>query len=197
MSDFEFKPIHEFFKITISSIKYSKNTNSDIISLHVYNNTPYKVTLPLGLLGYCETNATISPINEVANRVNNILQLLDICQSTILDEKLSINNIISNENRSTDYFTKTPYFKPTFNITNYTKEQQKFLTMFNFEHSQITQIEFDKLAKQLLKYSTVYATSKFDVAKISSPLNLPLKPDAVFKKQRAIKVPIHLHDKVN
>ena len=91
----------------------------------------------------------------------------------------------------------TPYFKPTFTITNYTKEQQKFLTMFNFEHSQITQNEFDKLAKQLLKYSTVYATSKFDVGKISSSLHLPLKPDAVFKKQRASKVPIHLHDKVN
>ena len=197
MSDFEFKPIHKFFKITISSIKYSKNTNSDIISLHVYNNTPYKVTLPLELLGYCETNATISPINEVAYRVNNILQLLDICQSTILDEESSINNIISNETRNTDYFTKTPYFKPTFNITNYTKETQKFLTMFNFEHSQITNIEFDKLAKQLLKYSTVYAASKFDVGKISSLLHLPLKPDAVFKKQRASKVPIHLHDKVN
>ena len=80
MSDFEFKPIHKFFKIKISSIKYSKNTNSDIISLHVYNNTPYQVTLPLGFLGYCETNATISPINEVAYRLNSILQLLDICQ---------------------------------------------------------------------------------------------------------------------
>ena len=66
--------------------------NSDIISLHVYNNTPYQITSPLGLLGYCKTNATISPINEVAYRVNNILQLLDICQSTILDEELSINN---------------------------------------------------------------------------------------------------------
>ena len=69
--------------------------------------------------------------------------------------------------------------------------------MFNFEHSQITQTEFDKLAKQLLKYSTVYATSNFDVGKISSSLHLPLKPDAFFKKQRASKVPIHLHDKVN
>ena len=151
MSDFEFKPIHKFFKITISSIKYSKNTNSDIISLHVYNNTPYQVTLYLRILGFCETNATISPINEVAYRVNNILKLLDICQSTILDEELSIKNIISNKKRSTDYFTKTPYFKPTFNITNYAKEQQTILTMFNFENSQITQIEFDKLAKQLIK----------------------------------------------
>ena len=101
MSDFEFRPIHKFFKITISSIKYLKNTNSDIISLHVYNNTPYQVTLPLGLLGYCETNATISPINEVAYRFNNILQLLDICQSKVLDEELSINNIIiSNEKKT-------------------------------------------------------------------------------------------------
>ena len=197
MSDFEFKPIHKFCKFTISSIKYSKNTESDIVSLHVYNNTPYQITLPLGLLGYCETNATISPKNEVAYRVNNILQLLDIRQSTILDEELSINNIISSEKRNTDCFTKTPYFKPTFNITNYTKEQQKFLTMFNFEHSQITQDEFDKLAKQLYKYLTVYATSKIDVGKISSSLHLPLKPDAVFKQQRASKVPIHLHDKVN
>ena len=69
--------------------------------------------------------------------------------------------------------------------------------MFNFQHSQISQNEFDKLAKQLLKFSTIYATSKFDVGKNSSSLHLPLKPDAVFKKQRAIKVPIHLHDKVN
>ena len=27
--------------------------------------------------------------------------------------------------KKTDYFTKTPFFKPTFNITNYSKEQQK------------------------------------------------------------------------
>ena len=96
-SDFEFKPIHKFFKITISSIKYSKNTNSDIISLHVDNNTPYQLTLPLGLLGYCET--IISPIIEVAYRVNSILQLLDICQSTILDEELSINIMKSIEKK--------------------------------------------------------------------------------------------------
>ena len=74
-----------------------KHSNSDIISLHVNNNSPYQITLPLGLLGYCETNATTSSTNEVAYRVNNILQLLDICQSAILDEKLSINNIITSQ----------------------------------------------------------------------------------------------------
>ena len=166
MSDLEFEPIHKFFRITISSKKYMKISNSDIISLHVYNNSPHQITLTLGLLGYCETNATTLSTNEVAYRVNNILQLLDICQSTILHEELSINNKISNEKRNTDYLTKTPYFKPTFKISQYTEEQQKFLTMFNFQQSQITQNEFDKLAKLLLKYPTVYATSKFDVAKL-------------------------------
>ena len=197
MSDLELKPIHKFFRIIISSIKYMKHSNSDIISLHVYKNSPYQIILPLGFIGYCETNATTLPTNKVAYRVNNILQLLDICQSTIHDEELSINNIISNEKRNTDYFTNKPYFKPTFKISHYTEEQQKFLTMFNFQHSQITQNEFDKLAKLLLKYTTVYATLKFDVGKISSPLHLALKPDATFKKQKASKVPTHLHDKVN
>ena len=74
-----------------------KHSNSDIISLHVYNASPYQITLPLGLLGYCETMATTSLTKEVAYRVNNILQLLDICQPTIFDEELSINNIISNK----------------------------------------------------------------------------------------------------
>ena len=76
--------------------------NSDIISLHVYNNTPSKITLPLGLLGHCETNATFSPVKEIAYIVNNILQLFDICQSTILNDELSINNIKSNEKRKTE-----------------------------------------------------------------------------------------------
>ena len=114
MSGLEFKPIHKIFRITILSIKYVNHSNSDIISFYVYNNSPYQITLPLGHLGYCETNATTSPTNKVAYRVNNKLQLLDICQSTILDEELSIINLISNEKKNTAYFTKTPYFKPTF-----------------------------------------------------------------------------------
>ena len=102
-----------------------KYSISDSISLHVYNNSPYQITLPLGLLGYCETNATTSPTNEVAYRVDIILQLLDVCQSTSLDEELSINKVLSNKKSNTDNFTKTPYFKPTFKTSQFTEEQQK------------------------------------------------------------------------
>ena len=63
--------------------------------------------------------------------------------------------------------------------------------MFNFQHSQITQKEFEQIADLLLKYPKVYATRKLDVGKVNSLLHLHLKRDAVFKKQRVIKVPIH------
>ena len=46
-----------------------KDSNYDIISLHIYKNSPYKITLRLVLLGYCETNATISLTKEIAYRV--------------------------------------------------------------------------------------------------------------------------------
>ena len=69
--------------------------------------------------------------------------------------------------------------------------------MFSFQQPQTTQKEFEQLAELLLKYPVIYATSKFDVVKVNSPLHLPLKPDAIFKRQRAIKIPIHLQDKVN
>ena len=104
---------------------------------------------------------------------------------TMITKNLSTNNVINNEKRNTDIFTKTPYFKPTFKKSHYTEEQQKFLTMFNFQHSQITQNEFENIADLLLVYSTVYATCNFDVGKINSPLHLHLKSDAVFKKTKS------------
>ena len=93
MSDLEIKPIHKFFRLTISSIRYAKNTDRDTIALYVNNNSPYKTALPLGLLGYRETNAAVYPKQVRSYRVNKTLKLLDFCQSTILNKKLSINNI--------------------------------------------------------------------------------------------------------
>ena len=165
MSEFEFKAIHKFFPAIISSILYLKKV--DIISLHVYNIFSYKKTLPLELLGYCETNATIPPTVETAYRLNNTLKLLEICQSSILKEKLSIISLISDSSRNTDYITKTPYFKPIFQVSKYTTEQKKFVKMFNFQHSQIAQQEFKQLAELLLKYPMVYTATNFDVGKVN------------------------------
>ena len=69
-----------------------------------------------------------------------------------------MNSFLSNEKRNTDYFTKTPYFKPTSQISKYTEEQHKFQTIFSLQHSQITQKEFEQLVDLLSKYPKVYAT---------------------------------------
>ena len=95
MSDLEFRPIQKISRVTVSSTKDMKSSNSDIISLHIDNNFPYKITLPLELLDFCETNAKRFPTKEVAYRVIKFSKLLDICQPTILDEEISINIILS------------------------------------------------------------------------------------------------------
>ena len=131
MSDFEFKPIHKFFQNhnLINKIFEKLEFRYYFLTCIQQYTLPSNITFrTFRLLRNQRYNITNTRKKHIG--VNNILQLLDICQSTILNEELSINNIISNENKNTDYFTKTPYFKPTFNISNYTEKQQKFLTMF-------------------------------------------------------------------
>ena len=89
--------------------------------------------------------------------------LFPLIEKENLTDKINLSGPQTNDSK----YTISQVFKPTFNISNYTETQQKFLTMFNFQHSQITQDEFDKLAKQLIKYSSVYALSKFDVGKLT------------------------------
>ena len=139
MSNLKFKRTHKFFRVTISSIKYTKNTNSDKISLHVYNNSLYKIILLLGLLGYCETNATISAKIEIACTFKNILRLLKLCQSIIFNEELSINIITSNKNKTQTISQKHLILNQHFRYQNTPLNNKKTLTMFNFQHTQITQ----------------------------------------------------------
>ena len=127
-----------------------------IQSLSVQNNTP------LALPGYCETNATISSTIETAYRVKNpkILKILGICQLSILNEELSINNKTCDSKRNTDYLTKAPCFKPTFRNLKYTSVQPNFFTRFNFQHSQITQQENEQLAELLNNWQNYYSTTQ-------------------------------------
>ena len=68
--------------------------------------------------------------------------------------------------------------------------------MFDFQHSHLTQEEFEKIVTIILEYKQVSATAKFDVGKTKVKLNLPMKKDAIFKKQRKSKVPIHLRERI-
>ena len=68
--------------------------------------------------------------------------------------------------------------------------------MFDFQHSHLTQEEFEKIVTIILECKQVSATTKFDVGKTKVKLNLPMKKDAIFKKQRISKVPKHLRERI-
>ena len=60
-------------------------------------------------------------------------------------------------------FERKPNFKYKFNITKYSDKDKEYIQMFDFQHSHLTQEQFDKVAEIILKYRNVYATTKFDV----------------------------------
>ena len=66
--------------------------------------------------------------------------------------------------------------------------------LFNFEHTKLKQTQFENIAQFLTHFQKCYATSKFDVGMIKVELNLPLKATAIFKKQRATRIPIQLQE---
>ena len=73
-----------------------------------------------------------------------------------------------------------------FDVLKFTETDKEFLTMFNFEHTKLTQTQFDKLAQLLItQFQKCYATSKFDVGKVKIELNLPLKATAILKKTKS------------
>ena len=58
--------------------------------------------------------------------------------------------------------------KRIFPSLPYTCDNLKFINKFNFQFSNLTDIEYITLCKMLLKYKTCYATHKNDVGKIST-----------------------------
>ena len=105
-----------FYIVMISSIKHAKDISKDVKALKVYNKSPYKITHSLEFLWYRETDASFLPTHEIAFKANKVLKLLDICQSTILNDEISKNNITTNQNETRSISQKPPrliqYSKP-------------------------------------------------------------------------------------
>ena len=50
-------------------------------------------------------------------------------------------------------FRRKPNFKCKFNITKYSDKDKEFMQMFDFQHSHLTQKQFDKVVEIILKYN--------------------------------------------
>ena len=76
------------------------------------------------------------------------------------------------------------------------KELNDYVEQFDFKYSDITDNEMTLLIDMLIDSKDVYSLHKFDVGKTRQKFHVTLKPNVELKHQRAIKVPLHLKDKL-
>ena len=96
-------------------------------------------------------------------------------------KKLYCLNLSKQQERK--YKSQEEKFTIPFDVSKLTLTDKEYLTMFNFEHTKLTQTQFEQLAQILKQFKKCYATSKFDVMKIKVELNISLKATNIFKKQ--------------
>ena len=144
-------------------------------------------------------NVTFKRQNEEIYQTNSMDFFTALYHLTYENEN-DVNEILNiQENETIEQvatFERKPNFKCKFDINKYSEQDKEFIQMFNFQHSHLTQEEFEKVVTIILHYKQVYATTKFDVGKTKVKLNLPMKTDAIFIKQRISKVPIHLGERI-
>ena len=163
------------------------------------NKNRHRITINTGLIGFMNRNISFKKQDNEIYQTNSIdlfqaLYHLTYENENDIDEILNIQENETIEQVAT--FERKPNFKCKFNINKYSEQEKEFITMFDFQHSHLTQEDFEKIVKIILDYRQVYATTKFDVGKTKVKLNLPIKKDAIFKKQRISKVPIHLRERI-
>ena len=144
-------------------------------------------------------NITFKRQNEEIYQTNSIDSFTALYHLTYENEN-DINEILNiQENETIEQiatFERKPNFKCKLNSNKYSEQDKEFIQMFDFQHSHLTQEEFEKVVTIILHYKQVYAMTKFDIGKTKVKLTLPIKTDAIFKKQRISKVPIHLRERI-
>ena len=181
-----FEPINKYHNLSFNDIKDLTKENENFANIYLINKNNHKMILKNELIGFIYQNTTFKTFHMEVYQTNS-LDLFSALYHLTYENENDINNILQiNNDESINQvatFERKPNFKCKFNITKYNDKDKEFIQMFNFEHSYLTQEQFDKIVDIILKYRNVYATTKFDVGKTKVKLNLPMKKDTVFKKQ--------------
>ena len=192
-SNYYFEPINKYHNLSFTDIKDLTTEKEHFMDIFLVNKNQHKITINEGLIGFMYQNITFTKQNEEVYQTSSI-DLFPALYHLTYENENDINEILNIQDNETieqvATFERKPNFKCKFNINKYTEPEKEFIQMF------LTQNEFEKVVNIILDYRQVYATTKFDVGKTKVKLNLPIKKDAVFKKQRISKVPIHLRERI-
>ena len=169
------------------------------IDIFLINKNQHKITINVGLIDFMYQNIKFKQHKEEMYQTISI-DLFSALYHLTNENENNINEILNiQENETIEQvatFERKPNLKCKFDINKYTASEKEFIQMFDLQHSHLTQEEFEKIVTIILEYKQVYATIKFDVGKTKVKLNLPMKKDTIFEKQRISKVPIHLRERI-
>ena len=198
-SHFYFEPINKYHNISFTDIKDFTADEEYFIDILLVNKNRHRITINTGLIGFMNKNISFKKQDNEIYQTNSI-DLFTALYHLTYESEYDISEILNiQENETIEQvatFERKPNFKCKFNINKYSEQEKEFIQMFDFQHSHLTQEEFEKVVTTILQYKQVYATTKFDVGRTKVKLNLPMKKDAIFKKQRISKVPIHLRERI-
>ena len=200
-SDFYFIPLRKNLFFSIMDISNLEYPYQSFIQILIKNLLSHPLTLTKGTIRYAQQNVSINDYKTTKNRVNELTEFMEAYNSNYLTQgtsktlkKLYCLNLTKQQEQ--EFKNQQKKFQIPFDVSKFTQSNKELLTMFNFEHTKLTQVQFENLAELLIQFKQSHATSKFDVGKVKVDFNLPLKATAVFKKQRATRIPPQLQDKV-
>ena len=198
-SMYYFEPITKYQNLSFTDIKDLLIEQEHFKDIFLINKNQHKVTINVGLISFLYQNITFKQHKEEMYQTNSI-DLFSALYHITYENENDINGILSIQDNKTieqvAIFERKTNFKCKFDINKYTESEKEFIQMFDFQHSHLTQEELEKIVTITLEYKEVYATTKFDVGKTKVKLNLRMKKDVIFRKERISKVPIHLGKRI-
>ena len=153
-SRFYFEPINKYQKISFTDIKDFTADEEYFIDILLINKNRHRITINTGLIGFMNRNIAFKRQNEEIYQTNSIdlftaLYHLTYENENDINEKLNIQENETIEQVAT--FERKPNFKCNFNINNYSEQDKEFIQMFDFQHSHLTQEEFEKVTRRVCR----------------------------------------------
>ena len=146
-SYYYFAPINNYHNLSFTDIKDLTTETEHFMDIFLVNKNQHKITLNEGLIGFLYQNITFKKQNEEMYQTNSV-DLFKALYHLTYENENDINEILNIQDNETieqvATFERKPNFKCKFNINKHTESEKEFIQMFDFQHSHLTQNEFEK-----------------------------------------------------
>ena len=184
-------PLRKNMFFSIMDINNLEYLYQSFIQILVQNPLNHPLTLVKGIIGYAQQYVSLSDYQTTKYRVHELTEFMDAYTLKYLTQGTSetlkkLYCLTLSKQQEREYKSQQKKLIILFDVSKFTETDKDFLTMFKFEHTKLTQTQFEKLAHLLKQFQKCYANSKFIVGKVKVELNLPLKATAIFKKKELL-----------